>query len=1150
MIRSYSYILLGILLCVTFNGWGQTLYEKTFPFTQDTIQFDTVSVYRTGFVVQIGDKEIPQSDYFLDPLKALLKINSQQEADQIIIRYEPTPLNFNQQFFHKSPDIIIPDTITDIDPYKFSVSTMEEDTDLFGSNKLSKQGSISRGVTVGNAQNLSLQSTLNLQLDGQIGPNLYLTGSISDNNIPFQPEGNTQKLQEFDQVKLKVYNDNFAVIGGDFWLYKPSGYFLNYTKRTQGVSLEGYHSADAFGLKGEVSHKLTGAFSRGKFSRNIIQGIEGNQGPYRLKGADNEPYIIVLAGTEKVYIDGELMQRGQEYDYVIDYNTAEVTFTANQLVTKDKRIIVEFQYSDLNYARSLMAYSAEMKGEKYKSWFNVYSEQDAKNQTIQQTLTTEKRQILSEVGDSIQDAFANSVDSVGYFDNRILYKMVDSLGYDSVLVFSVNPDSAIYQASFQFVGAGNGNYVFKQFTANGRVYQWVAPVSGVSQGDFEPVQLLVAPQKKQMLSLGTSYHFAKNISSSIEFALSNRDINTFSSLHGEDDQGIAVKWRWNSENKLDKEEKWKLQTNAAFEYQQKTFEAIQWFRSAEFDRDWNVRNQPYRGDQILSNAEIKFLVKNTGSFGFDIENFMWGDDYRGLRNNVKARINKNGFDAEIDGSWLLSDGAEKTSFLRHNSKITQRIKVLKVGFEDIHEQNEKFINSTTDLQQSSYRFYDWKAFVSTTDSSKNQVELYYRERYDWFPDSSRLTQATRAKNVGMQLNFLKNPKNIVRLNLNYRRLDVIDTTLFNSKPENTILNRLEHLLRIWKGALTATTFYELGSGLELKREFIFIEVNTGQGTHTWRDYNNDGIKDLGEFEIAAFQDQGNYIRVFIPTNTYVRTYSNQFNSSIFLRPGRLWRSKEGIRKFLSRFSDQVVYKINRKTSYEDNFNAFNPFVYDIADTSLVSIGTSFRNTFYFNKTNTVFGANYSFQENGSKILLSNGFDSRLNTFHEIRIRWNLSKYYNLRVNGVLGRKRSNSDYAPARNYAIDYNEIAPTFSYQPNTTLRISVNGKYAEKKNNSDLKEAAIIRDVGFDLRYNQAKKGSFNVQANYILITYTASSNTSIAFEMLEGLKAGNNFTWGLSYQRKVAKNLQLNFNYNGRKSEDNNAIHAGGMELRAFF
>ena len=91
---------------------------------------------------------------------------------------------------------------------------------------------------------------------------------------------------------------------------------------------------------------------------------------------------------------------------------------------------------------------------------------------------------------------------------------------------------------------------------------------------------------------------------------------------------------------------------------------------------------------------------------------------------------------------------------------------------------------------------------------------------------------------------------------------------------------------------------------------------------------------------------------------------------------------KGILKGLSFLSNQSRFRISRKINSFNTNELFNPFENQVRDTSLISSSTSIRNTFYFNRTGSVFSSDWTYQNNVSKSLLATGFDSRLHEFHE------------------------------------------------------------------------------------------------------------------------------------------------------------------------
>jgi hypothetical protein len=1151
-----------VWLCITMQGVlsAQTpatsnLRLRWFHVGSDTLQLDSLSVAPGSVHVFSGGLPVALSTFSVDPYKGTLIWMERPMRDSVLVRYRVLPLAFGSVKRNKDPDRLTSASGDRADPFKYEPP--KQVGDPFGTQGLNKTGSISRGVLFGNNQDLAVNSTLNLELSGRLTDRIQVLASITDNNIPIQAGGNTLELQDFDQVFIKLFEGEegkgWSLIAGDFVLQRPKSHFLTYLKKTKGIGFE-----TPFQYSDDISARVGAsvAISKGKFARNVIQGIEGVQGPYRLRGNDSGGIIIILSGTERVFIDGLLLVRGQENDYVIDYNTAEITFTAKRLITKDRRITVEFQYSDKNYARSLVRLDHSVDFGKSTLRFNVYSEQDHRNQPLQQQLSDEERLVLREAGDDPLLATVPGVDSTGFADDQVLYQRLDSLGYFPVFRYNTNPDTAVWRITFTQVGAGLGDYVQQEFTPNGRVFRWVAPdtVNGVlvRRGDHAPVRVLVTPRSQQLITIGFDHTPSTRTNATVELAYSNEDRNTFSQADQADDQGYGLMAHGEHAIPISaKDTTLHLLLGARTEAISRNFRFVERYRAVEFDRNWNILGLNLIGDQLIAEAEVGLRARKLGQVKYGLSTFQVTDSYRGVKQELNSNVKTARTDVIGTASWLTTANTRSTDFLRHKGLAQQRFKQFTIGLKDEHERNLFRADTSQRLIAGSYQFHEWEAFLQSPDTFKNKWRLASGQRWDRALREGALVQSTLATSYSFGLDLARNPRKRLSTTFTYRRLDISDSTLTSQRPENTYLARIDHDLTLFKGAAVFDLFYEFGSGLEQRREYLYVNVPAGQGLYVWIDYNGDGVKDLNEFELANFSYEADYLRVFVPSNAYVRTFSNQFSTALDLRPAALWNNAKGTKGFVARFSDQASWRVDRKTGGTDVLAAMNPLVFDPLDSNLTAYSSSARNTFFFNRTSRKWSIDHTLQSDRSQSLLLNGFESRSRQFNTVRMRWNTTRQWTADVELERGIVSNRSDLLVGRTYAVDQQGLKPRLTWQPNTSFRVITSFKYTEKKNQAEFGgELAKIEDFGAELRYNTAGKGSILVTANRVAITYDGESNSPLGNELLSGLKIGTNMTWSVSIQRNLSNNLQVDLTYNGRRSEGVPLVHVGGAQVRAFF
>ncbi len=383
-------------------------------------------------------------------------------------------------------------------------------------------GSKTFDVNMGSGSEAALNQSLRLNISGKLTDDISLNAVISDQNVPISPEGNTRELEELDRVLIEVRGKRFRADMGDAELRREGGRWLSWTRRLSGASLG--VQAGGFEFSG------SGAVSEGRYMSAAIAPVEGNQGPYRLIASDGNRDISIVPGTERIWINGERLERGDSGDYTIDYSTGEITFASRRMIGSDMRIVADYEYTSESYRRTF--YSAGTDGSLFDGRVKVgvaaAREADDVSRPVFTELDDRTRNALSLAGDSlavvsgIRPAAGDSTGSYDLIDDHLVY----------------NPGGkGRYNVTFSWAGRDRGSY---RYTGGG-VYAFVPPEErGPGSGaSYEPVGTVPAPVTHGVAGVQLAAELFPWMTLEAEAAGSSFDRNSLSGRHDSDNGGGA-----------------------------------------------------------------------------------------------------------------------------------------------------------------------------------------------------------------------------------------------------------------------------------------------------------------------------------------------------------------------------------------------------------------------------------------------------------------------------------------------------------------------------------------------------------------------------------------------------------------------------------
>lgn len=1071
------------------------------------------------------------------------------------ISYQSPAISIDRVIRRREFTVVQDSTLSDSTDSVSVIREIRSGDDLFGESNLDQSGSLTRGFTVGNRQDLALDSGLRLDLNGQITEDVAIQASLTDRSTPIQPDGATQNIREFDRVFIELNAPIGQLQLGDVDISYDESRFARINRRVQGAVGDAETPYGRFGGGASVS--------RGKFRMQSFDGLEGLQGPYRLSGAENEAFIIVIAGSEQVYVNGSQVNRGAENEYIIDYGLGEITFTNNLVVTDETRIVVEFQYITQNFTRTLFTARGreeELFDGKMSIGATYIREADNRNPNTQLNLSDDDIERLRELGDNVDDLFVSGADSVGFRGDADFtqYAKVDTtLNGETFEIYKSLPgdSQSVYRVRFTNVGEGEGSYRRVGAAVNGLLYEWVGP----GTGRYEPIVRLQAPVSHQMLSLDTRLNLNQYVSLQGEWALSEYDPNRFSSIGNSDNTDMAL----NGVLEVSEIETGigTLQAGAEQTYIGEKFEFFDRPREIEFDRRWNIVRAVDSDEEEIQTTGFLNLSGESGS-GVSING---GRLSRNLFKGYRGEISTTLMEQFLPGitthtSYVESrDGRleQEGSWFKHRGDATKTFSIGDVEIiPGINWDTEKRIQRSfaDSLLPQSLTFYEVNPglqFNIGNLSLEGGIGYRANER----PLDNVLTDesVSRSQRFGMayrpSANFSTSNK------IQFRQKQTNDQFLNETLTPDSkgVLMSSVSSYDIFDGGLNGELFYETNTERRALLQETYIEVGPELGQYVWIDLNDDDVQQIDEFFPEVTPNEGTYIRQFVPSDDLQPVIDVTFRVRNEIMLGEL------MEKVLVDNSENLKYLIWNslfeisETSREENLSKvyfLNPSVLRDEQSS-INGRRIMRQQVSWRTENRDTELSAAFNETKSLTQRAVGVQSGSNRVVQLEGEQQLSQP--LRILAVAQQsdiKNRNSRF-DSRNYSIRGFEVRPGISLFLSRSAQVEWRTGYAFKRSESETGEAT-ARTLSVE---NRAQLFLFNRVQNRLRLqlrrTNISGNVTGQAeYELTEGIGRGTNIVWSLNSDYRASSLLRISLQYNGRTTSESEIIQTLRLVVSAVF